>query len=106
MASIDLGELSLEELKQLKKDVAKAITSFEERRKVEARAKVEAVAKEMGFTISELVGLEGKRLRAAAAPKYQHPENPAVTWSGRGRQPKWFVDALEAGKKPEDMAVS
>ncbi len=26
-------------------------------------------------------------------------------WTGHGRRPKWFVDALAAGKTREDMAV-
>ena len=39
MTDIDLNALSLPELKQLQKNVAKAIASFEDRRKAEARAK-------------------------------------------------------------------
>jgi len=27
------------------------------------------------------------------------------TWTGKGRRPKWFVEALAAGKKPEEMQV-
>jgi DNA-binding protein H-NS len=26
-------------------------------------------------------------------------------WTGHGRRPQWFVDALAAGKKAEDLAV-
>ena len=44
--------------------------------------------------------------RAPAAAKYRHPENAALTWSGRGRKPLWFVAALDAGKSPEDLAVN
>ncbi|MBO9468145.1 H-NS histone family protein [Tropicibacter sp. R15_0] len=43
--------------------------------------------------------------KVPVAPKYRHPENPALTWSGRGRKPKWFVEALEQGKTPEDLAI-
>jgi DNA-binding protein H-NS len=38
MADFNLGTLSLKELKQLQKDLAKAISTFEDRRKAEARA--------------------------------------------------------------------
>ena len=38
---MDLNTLSLDELKKLKRDVEKAITSFEERRLLEARKKLE-----------------------------------------------------------------
>ena len=43
--------------------------------------------------------------RAPAAAKYRHSENPALTWSGRGRKPQWFVEALEAGKTASDLAI-
>ena len=59
----------------------------------------------MGYSLAELVGTETKSSRAPAAAKYRHPENPALTWSGRGRKPQWFVEQLEAGKTAEDMAI-
>ena len=78
----------------------------EDRTKAEARAKVEALAKELGFSLAELIGTEGvKSIRAPVAAKYRHPENEGITWSGRGRRPLWFVAALEAGKSPEHLAV-
>ncbi|WP_354540899.1 H-NS histone family protein [Roseovarius sp. MBR-6] len=40
-----------------------------------------------------------------AAAKYRHPENPALTWSGRGRKPQWFVEALDAGNTASDLAA-
>ena len=105
MADIDLSALSLQELKQLEKNVAKAITSFEDRRKAEARAKVEEFARELGFSFDELAEAAPTRKRAASEPKYRHPENPEITWSGRGRKPAWIVDGLAAGKSLEDFAI-
>lgn len=105
MADIDLNALSLAELKQLEKNVAKAITNFEDRRKTEARAKVAELARELGFSFDELVEAAPVRKRAASAPKYRHPENAAITWSGRGRKPTWIVEALAAGKSLEDFAI-
>ena len=106
MADYDLEALSLNELKKMQKDVAKAISTFEDRQKAEARAKVEALAQELDYTLAELVGTETKSSRSPAAPKYRHPENPALTWSGRGRKPQWFVEAWEAGKTASDLAIS
>ena len=106
MADYDLEALSLSELKKMQKAVAKAISTFEDRQKAEARAKVEALARDMGFSLAELVGAETKSSRAPAAAKYRHPENPALTWSGRGRKPQWFVEALEAGNTVSNLAIS
>jgi DNA-binding protein H-NS len=105
MADHDLEALSLSELKKMQKDVAKAISTFEDRQKAEARAKVEALARDMGYSLAELVGTETKSSRAPAAAKYRHPENPALTWTGRGRKPQWFVDALAAGKTANDLVI-
>ena len=106
MADYDLEALSLSELKKMQKDVARAIATFEDRQKAEARAKVEALARDLGYSLAELVGTETKSSRAPAAAKYRHPENPALTWSGRGRKPQWFIEALEAGKTTSDLAIS
>jgi DNA-binding protein H-NS len=106
MASINLNDLSLTELRSLQKEVAKAIAEFSDRKKTEAMTALEAHAKELGFSLSELTGV--KKTRKSSGPpgaKYRHPENPEVTWSGRGRQPGWFKAAIEAGKAPETMAV-
>jgi DNA-binding protein H-NS len=105
MADYDLEALSLSELKKMQKDVAKAISTFEDRQKAEARAKVEALARDLGYSLAELVGTETKSSRAPVAAKHRHPENLALTWSGRGRKPQWFVDALEAGKTAGELAV-
>lgn len=109
MASVDLSKLDLDELKKLRADVDKAIKNYEARRKQEALAAAEATAKEMGFTLSELMGEAAKgkgRKGALNPPKYRHPENPALTWSGRGRQPAWIKEGLEAGKSLEDFLIA
>ncbi|WP_346016210.1 H-NS histone family protein [Bradyrhizobium sp. C-145] len=30
-------------------------------------------------------------------PKYRNPKNPAETWSGRGRLPRWLRPQLRGG---------
>ena len=106
MADYYLEALSLGELKKMQKDVAKAISTYEDRQKAEARAKVEALARDLGYSLTELVGTETKSTRAPAAAKYRHPENAALTWSGRGRKPQWFVAALAAGSTASDLGIS
>ena len=89
----------------MQKDVAKAISTYQDRQTADARAKVEAFARELGYSLAELVGTEKKIAHAPKPSKYRHPENPALTWSGRGRKPQWFVEALAAGKMAEVMAI-
>jgi DNA-binding protein H-NS len=105
MADFNLEALSLKDLKALQKDLAKAISTYEDRHKAEARAKLEAIAKEMGYSLADLIGVEVKATRSAAVAKYRHPENAALTWSGRGRKPLWFVDYVNAGNNPSELAI-
>lgn len=104
MALPKIDKLSLDDLKKLQKQVTKAIEDFEVKRRQDALKTVEAKAKELGFTLADLSG--GKKSKAAkTSPKYRHPESPAVTWSGRGRQPGWIKEGLAAGKSLEDYAI-
>jgi DNA-binding protein H-NS len=101
----NLNNLSLRELKDLQSQVVKAIATFEDRKKKEALAELQEVARAKGFTLEELTGASVVRRRAPASAKYANPANPADTWSGRGRKPRWFIEALAAGKQPEDLAI-
>lgn len=103
---VNLNSLSLKELRDLQSQVVKAIASFEDRKKREALAELEEKARAMGFSLAELTGAQvPARKRAAAVAKYANPENPAETWSGRGRKPRWFDAAMKSGKKPEHLAI-
>lgn len=103
--TIDINGLSLKELKDLQSQVAKAIASFEDRKKKEALAEIEEFARAKGFSLSELTGAVVTRKRAPAVAKYANPADSSDTWSGRGRKPRWFSAALAAGKQPDDLAI-
>lgn len=102
---VDINSLSLKELKELQSQVAKSIASFEDRKKKEALAAIEEIARANGFSLAELTGTAVTRKRAPAAAKYANPNDASDTWSGRGRKPRWFAAALAAGKQPDDMAI-
>jgi DNA-binding protein H-NS len=38
-------------------------------------------------------------------PKYRNPKNPAETWSGRGRLPRWLRPQLRAGRDLDDFLI-
>lgn len=61
-----------------------------------------------GFTFDQVFG--GKRGRGKGRggkvkPKYRNPADPSQTWAGRGKRPRWFADALAAGKKEKDLLI-
>jgi len=100
---LDLDKLSLRELRDLRNKVEKAISTFEDRRKREALAAVETAAREFGFSLADLA--DAKSSRSKVAPKYANPADPEATWTGRGRKPRWVVEALDAGRKLEELEI-
>ncbi|MFN7002889.1 MAG: H-NS family nucleoid-associated regulatory protein [Roseinatronobacter sp.] len=102
---VDLAEMSLEDLKKLQKDVAKAIETYEERTLKEVRAKMDAIARDHGYTLEKVLAHTPTVSRKPVAPKYANPADKSQTWTGRGRKPKWVADALAGGKTLEDLAI-
>lgn len=102
---MDLHTMSLEELKQHRKAVEKAIESFEARQLAEARAKLEDYAREMGVKLEDVMGMSKAKGKPQGLPKYRHPENPALTWTGKGRKPDWFKEAVENGMSEEQLKI-
>ncbi|RLL72418.1 H-NS histone family protein [Paenirhodobacter hankyongi] len=102
---ISFDDLTLAELKTLRTKVDRAIETYEDRKKREALAELEESARKMGYSLAELAELSSAKPRKAVAPKYANSENPAETWTGRGRKPKWVEAALAAGKSLEDLAI-
>lgn len=108
---MDLDSMSLEDLRSLRTQLDRAISSFEARRRKEALAAAERAVRELGFNLSELTGGAGRGRRSGAAggseshAKYAHPEDPNQTWSGRGRRPRWVLEQLESGKSLSDLLV-
>lgn len=102
---INYNELTLEQLKEINKKSAAAIAGFESRRKKDAIQKATEIAKAAGFSSLEDMLAAQPEKRQQAEPKYRHPENPELTWTGRGRKPSWIVEALGAGRSLDDFAI-
>lgn len=100
-----VNNLSLKELKDLQAQVAKVIATFEDRKKKIALAELQEMARAKGFTLEELTGVSVVRRRSPAVAKYANPVDSTDTWSGRGRKPRWFVQALASGSTPEDLSL-
>ena len=105
MMTANLETMSLADLKALHKDIEKAIRTFEARKLAEARAALEEKARELGVSLEAILGGKPSRVTSSAAPKYRHPENASLTWSGRGRTPKWIADHEANGGSREDYAI-
>jgi DNA-binding protein H-NS len=97
--------MSIEDLRKLQADVSRAIDSFEERRRKAAAAKVAELARSLGYSVHEL-SVIGQKSGERRPDKYANPDDASQRWSGRGRQPAWYKEAIEAGRDPKDFLIS
>jgi DNA-binding protein H-NS len=75
--------------------------------RVEAeKRQLEKRLEELGRTFGTLLGEVGPREpNPKVSPKFQNPEQPSQTWSGRGRQPRWVNELLEAGRTFDELRI-
>ena len=105
--AVNIAKMSRKELEVLQIDIEKTLVQLAKTEKKEAKKAAEEAAAKYGFTLADLTGASGKvRVnKAPVAPKYANPKDASQTWSGRGRQPQWFKDAVAGGKTPEKMEI-
>ena len=51
-----------------------------------------------------LIGKQKSASKKKVVAKYRD-KNTGKTWTGHGKRPAWFVNAIEGGVAPADMAV-
>lgn len=119
---MELGNLSLTELRRLQSKVEAEIRRRSDSTRRDLLKKMQKMAADEGLSLSDLLGAPpaaapekkpaGKRVRDAAPKKkeaspikFRHPEKPGIGWSGRGRKPQWALDWLAQGKSIEELAV-
>jgi DNA-binding protein H-NS len=103
-------------LTQLQKQIDSLQRKAEELRRTEAAgviARIKEAIRHYDLTAADLgLGKGGKAaakktkkapVRKATKGKAKFRDETGRTWTGHGRRPQWFIDALAAGKKAEDL---
>jgi DNA-binding protein H-NS len=97
MTDRDLAMMSAEELWALHEKVRAILAT-----------KLDAEKHQLERRLAQLNGQGDMQRRPypKVLPKYQNPERPSETWSGRGKQPHWVGIQLSRGKKIGDLLMS
>lgn len=124
--AIDINSLSAKELDSLINQAKKRRTTLAKRKPLSTvRNKLTQLARAEGYSIEELFGGASGRGDTAArgpkagkgtarksatkgskvAPKYRNPDNPAETWSGRGKQPRWLAAYTRQGRNLDEFKI-
>ena len=106
-AKINLGKLSERELMALKRGIENELRTSRTRAIAAATQELQdaarRIARKHGLTVSEVLGRKRSSRKAPVPAKYRNPNDPAQTWSGRGRQPAWFRQAMDEGRSAESL---
>lgn len=106
--AIELDNMDHNQLDELIAQASRQKAKLQRDRRDEVKARLTRIAREEGFAIEELFGAARARSRTAGtkvAAKYRNPADPSQTWSGRGKRPRWFADALAGGASEDDLLV-
>ena len=112
-------ELSIEELESVQEKLANIVNKRkekaleEERAEIEKREKLAAIQKKMeeaGLNVEDLQALTQdapKKTGKKRPVKFELTDSEGVThpWTGIGRMPRVYKDALDSGKSLDDFAI-
>lgn len=104
---MDLSNIPLAELKDLLNKIPAEIKRREKDEKAKLLKDLEALAAERGFVLNDLLDTSAGsvKLKVPVPPKYRHPSNASLTWTGRGRQPKWLVEQIALGATLDSLTI-
>lgn len=103
MPNIDLDNLSINELDNLKSTIDSTIENKRQTELLEVRRQLEELIDASPFTLQEV--LDAKGMRKPVKPKYRNPSDMNQTWTGRGRRPRWVDECIESGVSLDDMLI-
>lgn len=93
MKDNQLDKMNVKELRELKSRIDAAISARQSKDRAELKQKMIALAEEAGLSLDDVIG-SGKRGgrggKGSVAVKYRHPDDASMTWTGRGRRPRWL----------------
>jgi DNA-binding protein H-NS len=98
----DFNSISVDELWALHVEIASVLASKLAAEKAELEKRLRQLQTES--VPSETVRRE-RRPYPQVFPKYRNPAEPAETWAGRGKRPRWLTAQPRTGKKLDDFRI-
>lgn len=106
--AVDIKNLNHNQLNDLINKAQARQGELRKEKVVKLREKIHALIRAEGYTFEDIFGHGRAKARKSGGivpPKYRNPASPDQTWSGRGKRPRWFSDALKTGKKEKDLLI-
>jgi DNA-binding protein H-NS len=102
-----LDELSLQQLTKVAEALRVEIDKKREEEKALLREELLEKASLLGVDPWDLLPSRKGRggTRGEVKPKYRDKRDPTLTWSGRGRTPRWLQERIKAGEDKDDYLI-
>src|SRR6185437_16451972 len=107
---IQLGAMSTDEMWQLHTEIGRLLSVRLTSEKRELEKRLARLRRDNEMPQVEAVPVERspsreRRRYPRVLPKYQNPDEPSETWSGRGKQPRWLTLALTTVHTIEEFVI-
>ena len=107
MLKLDLEAMNFDELWLLHEQLTQILSEKISAEKLELEKRLAQLnrAEPVGEAKSSSANHPPRRKYPKVLPKYSNPAVPGETWSGRGKQPRWLVAALQSGHRLEEFRI-
>jgi DNA-binding protein H-NS len=107
---IHLEMMDLDDLVTLRQEIDDEINTRQFAGRAAAAAEIRRIAAEAGISLDEVTTLSEKVKgngsgKGKVEPKYRHPEDPRLTWAGRGRKPAWLETEVQQGRSIDEFRI-
>ena len=107
--NFDFDAMTVDELWQLHEKLSHILSVRLTSEKRELESRLAQLRREKEMRPSEVVDAQTtpreRRKYPRVLPKYQNPNEPFETWSGRGKQPRWLTAALKTGHTIDEFII-
>lgn len=102
-----LESLSTPELVELHNYINQLVRGNQKQLKKNLLSEIQFLAQGKGLAVEDVVWKNVKeKKKKQYPPKYQNPLEPAQTWTGLGKRPKWVQAQLDDGKDLTDLLIN
>lgn len=108
--AFDLDSMNDTELQQIRQQLETVMTKRKREQLATAYRQISEIAKNHNTTLEELIAYGQKKGKKSGStgqitPKYRHPDDAELTWSGRGKKPRWVQEHLDNGQNLDDLLI-
>lgn len=103
---MELSNLSLNELRQLRERLDKELPRRERQEREQAVERIYQIAHSLNMPLSTLMSQKLPKQKSTQQVQFRDPADSSHVWTGRGPRPAWLKQALSAGAKLDDFRAT